>query len=79
MAITNQKVLRMVFTTAGGNAFTITLPQPKTGLTLTQVGAVMDLITAKNIFATPSGDLASKRDIKVVDTTTDDLYDPPQE
>lgn len=78
MAITNQKVLRMVFTTTGGKAFTITLPQPKTALTLAQVEAAMDLILAKNIFATSSGDLASKRDIKVVDTTTDDLYDPPQ-
>ncbi|WP_081652102.1 DUF2922 domain-containing protein, partial [Dehalobacter sp. UNSWDHB] len=56
-----------------------TLPQPKAGLTLAQVGTVMDLIMAKNIFATSSGDLASKRDIKVVDTTTDDLFDPPQE
>ncbi|AFV03464.1 MULTISPECIES: DUF2922 domain-containing protein [Dehalobacter] len=79
MAITSQKVLRMVFTTVGGKAFTITLPQPKAGLTLAQVGTVMDLIMAKNIFATSSGDLASKRDIKVVDTTTDDLFDPPQE
>ncbi|WP_242831448.1 DUF2922 domain-containing protein, partial [Dehalobacter sp. UNSWDHB] len=33
----------MVFTTIGGKAFTITLPQPKAGLTLAQVGTVMDL------------------------------------
>lgn len=38
---------------------------------------VMDQIIAKNIFLTTSGTLVSKRDIKIIDTTTDDLYDAP--
>jgi len=38
----------------------------------------MDIV-AKNIFNTPSGELTLKRDIKVIDMTTDNLYDPPQD
>jgi len=37
----------------------------------------MDQIITKNIFLTSGGELISKRDIKVVDTTTDDLFDQP--
>jgi len=67
----------MTFNNALGNAVTITLPNPKTDLTATQVQTVMDQIIAKNIFLTSGGDLISKRDVKIVDTTTDDLFDPP--
>jgi len=77
MAITTKKVLRMTFNNASGNAVTITLPQPKVDLTATEIEAVMDQIIAKNIFLTSGGELISKRDIKTVDTTTDDLYEQP--
>lgn len=75
MAITTKKVLRMTFNNASGNAVTITLPEPKATLTAAEIEAVMDQIIAKNIFLTPGGELISKRDVKIVDTTTDDLYD----
>jgi len=77
MASVTRKVLKMTFNNALGNAVTITLPNPKTDLTATQVQTVMDQIIAKNIFLTSGGDLISKQDIKIVDTTTDDLFDPP--
>ena len=77
MASVTRKVLKMTFNNALGNAVTITLPNPKTDLTATQVQTVMDQIIAKNIFLTSGGDLISKRDVKIVDTTTDDLFDPP--
>lgn len=35
------------------------------------------LLIAKNIFLTTGGALVSKRDIKIIDTTTDDIYDAP--
>ena len=38
------------------------------------IEAVMDQIIAKNIFLTAGGALVSKRDIKLVDTTTGELY-----
>ena len=40
--------------------------------------AVMNSIIASDIFITSSGALIGIRDIKIIDTTTDDLYDPPQ-
>lgn len=77
MATTTKKVLRMTFTNTSGNAVTITLPQPKDGLTTAQIEAVMDQIITKNIFLTSGGELIAKRDVKIVDTTTNDLYDQP--
>ena len=77
MATTSRKVLRMTFNNALGGAVSITLPEPKADLTAAQIEAVMDQIIAKNIFTGAGGDLISKRDIKIVDTTTNDLYDPP--
>ena len=55
---------------------TITLPEPKASLTSVQIDAVMDQIITTNIFLTSGGELISKRDVKIVDTTTEDLYDP---
>ncbi len=77
MATTTQQVLRMTFGNAAGGPVTITLPQPKAGITGTEIEAVMDQIVAKNIFTSSGGDLISKRDIRIIDTTTNDLYDPP--
>lgn len=77
MASVTKKVLRMTFNNALGNAVTITLANPKTDLTAAQVETVMDQIITKNIFLTSGGDFISKRDIKIINTTTDDLFDPP--
>jgi hypothetical protein len=77
MASVTKKVLRMTFNNALGNAVTITLANPKTDLTAAQVETVMDQIITKNIFLTSGGDFISKRDVKIINTTTDDLFDPP--
>ncbi|MCG1025405.1 DUF2922 domain-containing protein [Dehalobacter sp.] len=66
----------MVFTTQNGRAFTITLPQPRESLTATEAETIMDLIISKNIFKTSGGDLRSKKDFRIIDTTTTDLFDP---
>jgi len=42
------------------------------------VETAMGLIVTKNIFVTPNGDLTGKQDIKIIDTTINDLCDPPQ-
>jgi hypothetical protein len=76
MASVSKKVLRMTFNSASGSAVSISLPEPKADLTAAQIEAVMDQIIAKDIFLTSGGALVSKRDVKIVDTTTDDLYDP---
>lgn len=77
MAIISNKVLRMTFNNALGSAVSFTLPEPKADLTAAVIEAVMDQMIAKNIFLTTGGALVSKRDIKLVDTTTDDLYEVP--
>lgn len=77
MASISKKVLRMTFNNALGSAVSFTLPEPKADLTAALIEAVMDQIIAKNIFLTTGGALISKRDIKLVDTTTDDLYEVP--
>lgn len=78
MAITTSKVARLSFTTAGGQAFTITIPNPREDLTQTEVMAVMDTIVSSNIFFTSGGALTGVRDVKIIGTTTNDLFDPPQ-
>ncbi|KGK91387.1 hypothetical protein DP73_03725 [Desulfosporosinus sp. HMP52] len=78
MAITTKKVLRMTFSNAAGKAVTISLNQPKEGITVAEIESVMDQIISKDIFFTSGGGLVSKRDIKIVDTTTEDLYEQPE-
>ena len=78
MALTTSSVLRLTFTTAGGKTFAITIPNPREDLQQAEVMAVMDSIIANDLFLTSSGALTGIRDIKVIDTTTNDLFDPPQ-
>lgn len=77
MAVTSKKVLRMTFNNAMGGSVSLTLPEPKVGITAAEIEAAMDLIIAKNIFFGTGGAFVSKKDIKIVDTTTEDLYDAP--
>ncbi|MFX4262546.1 DUF2922 domain-containing protein [Pelotomaculum propionicicum] len=74
---TTTKTLRMVFTSQAGRNVIISLDNPRGDLTAAEIEAAMDLVIARNIFTSPGGDLVAKQDIKVVDSTTNDLYDPP--
>ena len=76
MAITTSRVLRLTFTTAGGKTFAVTLPNPRVNLQQAEAVAAMDSIIASDLFLTSSGALTGIRDIRVVDTTTNDLFDP---
>lgn len=76
MALSTSKVVRLTFNTAGGKTFAITIDNPKEELTAAM--AAMNSLIASDIFLTPSGALTGIRDIKVIDTTTDDLDDPLQ-
>ena len=78
MAISTVKVVRLTFTTEGGKTFAIIVPIPKAVVTKAEAEAVMDTVIASDILITSSGALTGKRDIKVIDTSTDDLYDSPQ-
>ncbi|EHQ91628.1 DUF2922 domain-containing protein [Desulfosporosinus youngiae] len=78
MVTTQQKTLRLTFATTLGSTFTLTLPSPRADLTAAEAEAAMELIIAKNMFFTTGGELIGKKDIKITDSTTTDLYDPPQ-
>ncbi|WP_407311863.1 DUF2922 domain-containing protein [Desulfosporosinus sp. SB140] len=79
MAITTSKVLKLTFTTTGGKTFVLTIPQPKENLDKAEAEALMDEIIQKNLFITPSGALNGKKDIRIIDTSVNDLFDPPQD
>lgn len=74
MATVNQQRLTMSFKNQEGKTVSLSLDLPKDGLTGAEVETVMDLLIGKNIFQTSGGPLVSKQDIKLVDTTTTDLY-----
>ncbi|HWQ72680.1 MAG TPA: DUF2922 domain-containing protein [Desulfitobacteriaceae bacterium] len=78
MAVTTNRVLRLTFSTTGGETYAITVPNPREDLQQAEAVAVMNSFIASDIILTASGALIGIRDIKVIDTTTDDLYDPPQ-
>ena len=67
------KRLVMTFATAGGSTSSLTLDDPKAGLTEAEVRAVMDSIIAQNVFNTKSGDMASVKAAEVITTTTETL------
>lgn len=73
----NTKTLRMVFRNEAGKNVTISLDSPREDVTSAEIEAAMDLVIARNILTSSGGDLVSKQDIRIIDTTTNDLYDPP--
>ncbi|HAG09213.1 MAG TPA: DUF2922 domain-containing protein [Desulfotomaculum sp.] len=76
MAVTTAQTLRMVFRNEAGSNFTLSLDNPRDDLTAAEIEAAMDSIITKNIFLTTGGPLVAKQDIKIIDRTTDDMYDP---
>ena len=78
MATTTNKTVRLTFTTSAGKAFSLNIPNPRQDLTAAEAMDVMNGLITSGIFSTASGSLSSVKDLKVIDTTIDDLYDPPQ-
>ncbi|MCB2361970.1 DUF2922 domain-containing protein (plasmid) [Clostridium estertheticum] len=73
----NKLVMRFL-TTIEGKYFTLTVDDIKAddkGPTITEaeVNALMDLVIAKNIFLSTSGDLTGKKDAKIVTTDTNTI------
>lgn len=66
----------MTFRNQAGNNVTISLDNPREDLTADEIKAAMELVIARNIFTSSGGDLVSNYDIKIIDITTNDLYDP---
>ena len=70
------KLVMRFLTATDGKYFTLTVDDLKTdengepSITEAQVNALMDLVIAKNIFASANGNLVGKKDAKVVTTDT---------
>lgn len=64
MAVTRR--LDLVFQNQAGRAVRIGVPNPKDNLTQDQIGAAMDTVIAKNIFATSGGNLVQKLRARIV-------------
>ena len=60
-------ILKMVFLTAAGKKVTFSISGLKSTITQAQINTLMDLIIAKNIFTTSSGDFVKKSDASVVE------------
>lgn len=67
------KRLVMAFKTFEGTTSTLTVDEPKDGLTEAEVRAVMDTIVAQNIFNTNSGDLIEVKSAEIITTTEEIL------
>ncbi|HZK56592.1 MAG TPA: DUF2922 domain-containing protein [Desulfosporosinus sp.] len=75
VGIVSKKVLRMTFTNALGAGVSYSVSNPLEDLTAAAVQTFMDLVIAKNLFNSTGGDLVAIKDIAIVDTTTQDLFD----
>jgi len=73
----SRKILRMTFSNALGASVSYTLNNPLPTLTAATVQGYMNLVISKNLFTSTGGDLVAIKDISIVDTTTQDLFDPP--
>lgn len=71
MAVT--RTLELRFGTATGRFVTLRVPDPKEGLTPAEVQSAMDLIIAKNVFTSPSGDFIAVDSARIVERTTTSL------
>ena len=67
------KRLLMTFKTFDGATTSLTVDEPKDGLTEAEVRAVMDNIIANNIFNTNKGDLIEIKSAEIISTTEEIL------
>ena len=73
----SRKVLRMTFANVLGGSVSFNLSNPLPDLTAATVQGYMNIVIAKNLFTSTGGDLVAIKDISIVDTTTQDLFDAP--
>lgn len=67
------KRLLMTFVTAQGTNTSLTLDEPKEGLTEAEVRTVMQSIITQNVFNTTKGDLTEIKSAEIITTTEEIL------
>lgn len=63
------KKLLMSFVTSSGGQSSLTLDEPKAGLTEAEVRAAMQTIITQNMFNTPNGNLTEIKAAEIITTT----------
>lgn len=69
------RVLEMIFINAGGKKATISVNDPRTDLTETEVRTAMQTIIAKNAFNTTAGDLVAVSEARVITKVLNQTYE----
>lgn len=77
MSIIKKKAIRLVFSSGNGSTFVLHLQTPKNNVMPAEIEQAMDIVLEKQIFDLPGGDLIAKRDAKIIETSTEDVFDPP--
>jgi len=67
------QTLELTFINAADKNFTISLDNPREGLTGTEVKAVMDMIVSKNIFRTSGGDVVQPARARLINKDITEL------
>jgi hypothetical protein len=67
------KTLVMTFLNEEGSRASISLPSIRDNITEAEVSAAMDVVIAKNIFATTGGDLKTKHAAQITERNVTDL------
>lgn len=67
------KKLLMSFVTSLGGQSSLTLDQPKAGLSDTEVREAMNLVITSNLFNTTKGNLTEVKSAEIITTTTETL------
>jgi len=65
--------LQMIFSNFEGRNTTLSVPDPDSELTASEVETVMDSVITRNVFQTTGGDIVSKVRAQVVSRTVDVL------
>ncbi len=68
-----KKVLHLSFTNAAGKATSVSVTEPKEGLTLADVKAVGELIASKAVFEGTDGPLVAFKEAHMVTTKVEPL------
>lgn len=67
------KTLELQFTTAGGGTVTLAVADPIMPINAVTVAAAMDTIISRRIFDTPTGPIAGKKGVRLVDHQVADI------
>ncbi len=70
-----QETLRLIFRNTEGRLATLNVPDPRSGITETDITTCMDSIITANMFETTGGDITEKVRAEIVSRSVDVVYE----